>query len=200
VQGQQVVLSRSELDALLKQTEDRAFSRAQGLYEKGRSNFEQKVQADLAALKQSVDLAKASGVTFTPEQEQAMKTQAIARAYENAPQGTQPGQVAQPPVEYPEEVDPVTAQAWDMMEEFGVIIDEHDPEFSLLDQSDDPIAFLASIKPACQAKAKRLAGGETQAPPPHTPTNVGGGGTIANDWQGKLHDPDEIWKGMQNSS
>jgi hypothetical protein len=198
--GQQVVLSRSELDALLKQTEDRAFSRAQGLYEKGRSNFEQKVQAELATLKQSIDLAKASGVTITPEQEHAMKTQAIARAYETLPQANQPGQAAQPPAVEPDSggVDPVTAQAWALMEQAGIIINEEDPEAKLLDLTGEA-AFLASVQPAIQAKARRLAGIEPGAPPARTPTNIGGGGGAANDYYGKIHDPDEIWNGLKSS-
>ena len=166
----------------------------------------QKVQGDLGALKQTLDIMKASGVQVTPEQEQAMRNQVIARAYET-PQGTPGAPAAQPQPEYvpgeedfEEPPDPVTIQAWTMMEQMGVYINEDDPEVSLLDQTGEQ-AFIASVKPAIEAKIKRLAGiapGPTQ-PQPHAPTNLGGSGAPTNDYYGKLHTPDEIWKGLQSS-
>ncbi len=208
-EGQQF-LTREEFMSSLANL-DKKWSESQTRLGIKQADFAQKVQGDLSALKQSLDIMKASGVQVTPEQEASMRNQVIARAFET-PAGQPGGQVAQPPTAQPipgnewlpegyeEPPDPVTLQAWNIMDQMGVDITDKDPEFQLLDRSDDPNAFLASVKPACEAKIKRLAGGLQAPQPAHMPTNLGGGGALANDWQGKIHDPDEIWKGMQNTT
>jgi len=194
-------LTREEFEAALQQIDRRWQQSATNLGRK-QADFVQKVQGDLGALKQTLDIMKASGVQVTPEQEQAMRNQVIARAYET-PQGTPGAPAAQPQPEYvpgeedfEEPPDPVTVQAWTMMEQMGVYINEDDPEVSLLDQSNEQ-AFIASVKPAIEAKIKRLAGvAPGLAQTPHAPTNLGGSGAPTNEYYGHVVDPDTIWKNM----
>ena len=108
-----------------------------------------------------------------------------------APQGGQsPAQGGEPPA------DPVLRKAFDIMEqECGGPIDEKDPEYGLIAQTNDPLDFLESVKAAAQAKAKRtgnlsnparipvLAGGTSS----HTPNYANTPGVdILEEWN-KAH-------------
>lgn len=152
--GQPDVLTRSEVERMVKEAEDKAFQRAQSLFDKGQG----KVSKELKELQVTLDNLKAHGVEVPPEKVRAMQDEAIRKAFvqdEPAPPANgktptpaQPGQAAA-------NSDPVTAEAWAMMQKAGVVIEDSDPEAATLDQS-SPYAFLKSIDAAIIAKQQRL--------------------------------------------
>jgi len=78
-----------------------------------------------------------------------------------------------------QEVDPVTADGWRMMDDAGVQIEEHDPEAQILSQAKTPREYFAAIETAIQTKRQRTSTetpAEQSATPQRTPTNLGGSG------------------------
>jgi hypothetical protein len=135
---------------------EQIWRRLQGYYEADRKRLREEIKQELAPPPAS-----------TPNALPAAKP----------PEQPQTGQQEQPP-------DPVTADAWRMMAEAGVEIDDQDPEYATI-QSTSPYAFLRSIESAIEAKRQRIS---QQAPlppaaqpaPARTPTNAGalGGQTL----------------------
>jgi hypothetical protein len=199
--SQPFVLSPEQYQADLRAAEEAAFRRAQGLYESGRTNFEQKVQGELASLKNFIEVAKLSGKEITPQDEQQMRQNVIARAYETAQPATPPGQ---PQLQAPEgngdDADPVTLAAWEMMKEVGVDIEDNDPEVRLIVDNGTPLQFIRSVEKAIAAKQARTGatGNQPPAVQPHVPTNAGGGGAPAYQ-QLKPGDQDARWEQIQSN-
>jgi len=174
---------------------EEAFRRAQSLYSKGQAGFEKKVQADLRNLEKALELQKKAGVTVTPEQENHMRQQVINQAFMDGDQPTQPAAPGAQPAqagEGAEDIDPVTADAWRLMDEAGVTIEDDDPEVALLNQG-SPYVFLKSIEAAIAAKRQRLGNTpQPQAQPPRTPTNAGSGGSVGKQ-PADLKNLDAMW-------
>lgn len=165
-------LTKAEAQRLIAEAEEKALRKAQSSTDKAIDSIFKKVQDDLRSLTQTIEFQRNSGIEVSPEQEQQLKQQLVTRALAGAPESAQPS----PPQEAPqkEEVDPVTAEAWRMMEEAGVLVDEDDPEAKLLNFS-SPYKFLKSIESAIEAKKERIS-----ERPARTPTNVGGRGAPTN--------------------
>ncbi len=189
----------NRLSAVKKEAEDAAFKRAQSLIEKTNTTVLKKVQADLKNLQQSLELQRKAGIEISPQQEEALKTQVISKAFtegdplpepEPPPQPAQPapGQVpGQPPRPGAEpELDPITAEAQRMMQEAGTTIDAGDPELALLNHS-SPYQYLRSIEAAIAAKRQRLSSSKT-------PTNLGGMGVHNPNRIQDIKDPHELFK------
>jgi hypothetical protein len=186
-QPQFVTLEQAQ--KLAKDAADEAFKRAQSLYSKGQAGFEKKIQADLKNLEKALELQKKAGVVVTPEQENHLRQQVINQAFmadDQPPQQPSPEQTPAQADAGEEPPDPVTASAWQMMEQAGVDILEEDPEFKqyVNTNTEDAYVFLKSIEAAIAAKKQRLATQPQAQPQVRTPTNVGAGGgppPITND-------------------
>jgi hypothetical protein len=95
-----------------------------------------------------------------------------------APRGRAPNR-EQPATEQETEFNPVAATAdaaWAIMtQEYGVVVEEQDPEFKMIDlATTKPSRLLATVREAAEAKARRLGRlqdeeGETGGPPPAAP-------------------------------
>lgn len=190
-----------EAQRLANEAAEAAFRRSQGLYEKGRQGFEARVQAELANFEKVLDLQKKAGMAFTPEQETALRQQAINQAFIGGEQNPPAESPEQPPAqdggEDDADLDPVTAEAWRMMEDAGIIIEDDDPEAGTLDQS-SPYAFLRSIDKAIEAKRQRTGGQQEPASQARTPTNIGSAGSHPNP-VANTNDLDQLW-GMAKQS
>lgn len=177
-------LTMEEAQHLAQEAEERAFRRAQGLYDKRSEGIEKRVQTALEGLGNTLTALKANGLEITPEVEARLRAGELERALtapSASPPSTEPGPAQDPGQEPDEEPgDPITAEAWTMMREAGVTIEPGDPEAKTLDNSSG-YRFLKSVEAAIEAKRARLGGsppGEatpSQPPtPPVAPTNLGG--------------------------
>ena len=168
---QEQTLTLDLVEKMVKNAEDKAFSRSQSLYEKGRQGFEKQVQSNLDGLKRSLDRL---GVEITPEREQALRTQAVEEAMASPlevepekTQGKEPG-VAPPTAPEPQaNQDPILAGAVRMMDEAGITIEDGDPEITMLDNIDPgkPYELYAKLDQAIQAKKTRLEKSPEETPP-----------------------------------
>jgi|GEM_PF-3973052 hypothetical protein len=185
----QKLANQAALDA-----EERAFRRAQGLVSKADNRITAKVQQDLAALQQMITLQKSAGIEVTPQQEAQLRNQIIANAYS---QGEQPPPNTEPPAtpkpaEQSEASDPITAEAWRLMQAAGIVINENDPEVGQLDQSSG-YAFLRSIETAIESKRQRIASTPMQVPG-RTPTGAGATGAHQANPIQDVNDPEELFR------
>ena len=186
----QALANQAALDA-----EERAFRRAQGLVSKADNRITEKVKQDLAALQGMITLQKSAGIEVTPMQEAQLRNQIIANAYsQGEPPLTHTEQPAEPKPEAPssEAADPITAEAWRLMQAAGIIINDNDPETEKLDQSSG-YAFLRSIEAAIEAKRQRITSTSMQAPG-RTPTGAGATGAYQANPIQDITDPAELFK------
>ena len=139
-QGQFV--SRTEAQQIAKNAADEALRQAQSMQDK-----------NLAKVYKRIEASKAAGVELT--QEQASKMIAAEEAQQSQVNISTP-QAAQPQAqEVP--VDPITRKAMSILsEEIGVDLTQNDPEWKVLSQSDDPEAFLASVREAGKQDRKSV--------------------------------------------
>ncbi len=80
----------------------------------------------------------------------------IADAYSQEPPPTNTEPPAEPkPGNQNVAADPITAEAWRLMQAAGIIINDDDPEAEKLDQSSG-YAFLRSIEAAIETKRQRI--------------------------------------------
>uniref|UniRef100_A0A6M3KU18 Uncharacterized protein n=1 Tax=viral metagenome TaxID=1070528 RepID=A0A6M3KU18_9ZZZZ len=161
-------ITLDEAQRLFKDAEDNAFRRAQGLVDKADNRITRKVQENLSGVQGMLDALKAQGVDVPADKAQALKNDAINKAYTDvAPELTpaSPPKPAQALAQEGGDVDPVTAIAWQMMKAVGVTIDQDDP---LLDRS-SPVAFLNSVEAAIRATGVQPASVEGR----RTPTSAG---------------------------
>lgn len=187
-------ITLDEAKSMFQEAENKAFQRAQSLMDKADSRISRKVQERLSSIQQMLDTLKAQGIDVPPDKAQALKNDAIEKAYtDTAPDDPQVSEQA--PAQEPEQeggaVDPVTAIAWKMMKEAGVWIDESNP---MLDRGSE-MAFLNSVDAAI--KAKQGTGASTpdanlpQAP--RTPTGAGMvGGHVVPDYGAMSLD--QLWE------
>lgn len=178
--GQPMSLTQEQLATLLEQTKaaavEEAFRRAQGYYEKGQVKVQERMRQMEATL-------KAAGVTVDDQTRDRMK-QAIAaevsKEPETPPAGTPTGsQQAGQPEKPPENLDPISTEAYAMQRQAGVFIEDNDPELSMIEQT-SPYAFLRSIERAIEAKKARIS---RQRVMPAAPA-IGAGGT-PDRWSGQ---------------
>lgn len=108
------------------------------------SKIDKGLQAALGEVDRLAALAKAQGVDFPQAKVQELKTAAIQKALTEEP----------PP---PQQIDPVSATAQLLVQQAGFTVTPDDPEYRLLDQkTQDPVAFLTSVKAALADKSQRI--------------------------------------------
>jgi len=177
VQDQQPqYVSRDEFTRVL-QEQERKF---QGFVDKNVSRLDKRVKEAVDEVAKLVDLGKSTGMQFTDEQIAQLKDRAVHQALMtgDSPPSNQSVQqtVAQPNAP---QVDPVTATAQLMMQKAGVVLEKDDPELSLVDgETDDPSAFLESVRKAIEAKKQRAS--RPAGSPAATPGAVATGSAPAN--------------------
>jgi len=186
----QKLANQAALDA-----EERAFRRAQGLVSKADNRITEKVKQDLAALQSMITLQKSAGIEVSPQQEAQLRNQIIANAYsqgEQPPPHTEQQEKPNPEAPSSEAADPITAEAWRLMQAAGIMINDGDPEVEKLDQSSG-YAFLQSIEAAIETKRQRIASTSMQAPG-RTPTGAGATGAHQANPIQDINDPDELFR------
>ncbi len=175
------------------EAEERAFRRAQGLVSKADNRITEKVQAKLNALTETINMQKSAGIEITPMQEAALRNKVIADAYSQEPPPTNAEPPAEPnPGDQNVAADPITAEAWRLMQAAGIIINDDDPEAEKLDQSSG-YAFLRSIEAAIETKRQRIASTSMQAPG-RTPTGAGATGAYQANPIQDISDPDQLFE------
>jgi hypothetical protein len=191
-------LTKEEFEARLEAALSDRFKRVQSFVDKSNDTVLKKVQADLQAITTAFDLQRKAGMAVTAEQENAAKQQVLMKALSeggSVVEKPEPATAAgQPPAQgrpAPAEpaVDPITAEALNMMRTAGVEIEDGDPEIALIKQ-DSPYAFLKSIETAIAAKRERL-----NVPPENLIPGVGGGVKHANPNPiANVNNPDKLLK------
>lgn len=139
----------------------------QGLVDKSASRLDKRVKEATDKFNDLVSLAEASGMVITPEQKTQMREKAITQAIVNPTESSNQLSQNQPVQAGKQEVDPVTADAVELMQSYGVVIDDKDPESKLIDSTTkSPRKFLASVEEAAKAKKERLSrpGGASSVP------------------------------------
>jgi hypothetical protein len=194
--GQQFV-TVEEAKRLAEAAAEQAFRRAQGLVDKASQANQLKVREALSKVDDVLKMQRDSGIQITPEQEAALRSRVMEKAYTtdgdkplSQAGETLPDQDAVPPP------DPITAEAWRRMQANGVIIEETDPEIKLLEGSTSPQDWLAKIDQAIIAKKVRT----QPATQPSgvdislTPTSAGGSGRYNPNDLSQVKDPDALWE------
>lgn len=138
-------------------TEDKV----RGIVESALSTALRKVQSDSAKQEQRIkkeverriEELSAAGVSVTPEQQKQLET--IVRKRE-IPQPAEETETLSPAAEPDgENVDPVTAAGYELMDQYGLEIDaEADPEAKMIDHS-SPLKYLRTLEDALKAKSAR---------------------------------------------
>ncbi len=116
------------------------------------------IDAKAKKVAQVINDLKGQGITVSAEQVIQMMSASAGTAPGKVP--AKPAEQAATPIpdgEMEQPGDPVVREAMDMMTEIaGRQLDESDPEFELIDkETDKPSVFLASVKAAAEAYAKR---------------------------------------------
>lgn len=158
-------VTRRELLALQTDFNQRA-KRAQGAADSVERRVLSRLRTGLANVDPLTKELQEIGVTLSPEQVNALRQSRMQRAFvEEEAEPAQPGLrgngdgASSPRGNEP--VNPVAAAAdaaWSIMtEEFGVVVEQGDEEMSLINlRTNKPSVFLASVRDAAEAKAKRM--------------------------------------------
>lgn len=192
------------LQEQLKETEERAVSRAQGLVDTNAHRLQQEIQSALSQVEESIELAESSGAELTETQKEKMREKAERKVLRETPdQGDQePGSPSSDSEDYQEQPgqgDPdVSKQQYDATSAAGIeimrdvlgpqgVLTGNDPEAEKIDRSSRG-KYLATLEQACEAKKARL-----MKQGSGTPTGAGMRGRQTNEPIGKKS-PDEIWE------
>jgi hypothetical protein len=190
-----------EAQRLAKEAADQALRRAQQFFDVNQNQFGKRIQERVSQLEKAWDAMAKAGLQVPDEAGKERVRQRAIQEELTAPNSSQPPSSPSAQVEVkgqaenPEPQDPVTAEAWRMMQAAGVSIEATDPEAATLDQS-SPYAFLKSVDAAINAKRERLgtqpvSGLSTSSA--RTPTNLGAAGKQANPIA-HINDPRELYK------
>ncbi|MFA5378402.1 MAG: hypothetical protein WC455_21790 [Dehalococcoidia bacterium] len=148
-------VSRDEFVQALEMTK----REMQGLVDKSASRTDKRLAESMAKVDDLIQLNKAAGIPYTPQQEEQLRRVARDQAL-TPPQEQQfhTETLQQPSGREPAGVDPVTATANAIITNSGVSLDKRDPEFKMIDiNTEDPFEYLQSVKNAVAKKTERLA-------------------------------------------
>jgi len=162
---------------------DTRYRRTQGAVDRSEQRIFDRLRQDLAGVDGLGEELRGIGVELTPQQQEALRQRRLMRTFQEPPESPQPRGRApnrEPsPAEAETEFNPVAATAdaaWAIMtQEYGVVVEEKDPEFAMIDvTTTKPSRLLATVREAAEAKARRLGRlqdeeGETGGPPPPAP-------------------------------
>lgn len=150
-------------DALSKALDD-VRREVQSSRDKALSTFDKRYAEKLKEVDRIVEYNKQAKIPMTPEQERALRMQALDEASKEAGAGQPSGQpgVATPAADQEQITKEVNAWAARQSQQAGIQLEKEDPEVALLDHS-SPEAFKESFKQALYQK--RLRAGATATPP-----------------------------------
>lgn len=170
-------LTLEQVTGLVAEAEEKAFRRAQGLFDR---RFK-KVQETQTQLEKTLALMRENGVEVSPDVANIIQQKAFQAAL------TEPEQApvtASQPAQAPgtdDQLDPVTEMALGFEKRYGVEVAEDDPEARLIKTDGTPDEYIETYLQAIVAKKQRL----QQAPQQpstaglRTPTNLVGSGNPA---------------------
>lgn len=160
-QAQQYVTA-DQFDAFQK----KVLGTVQSMVNKG----ENRIATRMQEFEKSMQVMKAAGQQFTPEQEQALRSKVFTAAVSETPSEQQPTTQAAP-VQVPQQgqqaADPIQASAQQIQQTNGVTLVDGDPELANIVLDKGPWEYLKSIEAACLAKKQRTA--STTNPQPEAP-------------------------------
>lgn len=132
--------------------------RAQGLVDKSASRLDKRVAETNEKVNGYLELARESGMNFTPEQENLLRRNALDKAMLTHKQSVQAEPAQQPMPQEQQGLDPISAAAMSYQQKAGIFINENDPEVRLVNTTtEDPLEYLQSVKDAITKKQARLA-------------------------------------------
>jgi len=128
-------------------------------------------------LERRIEQLQAAGISVTQQQAAALQKQIADETRMQSGGDYSQAQAAQPEAvnQNSQPNDPVTVEAYKIMEKYGVQLMDDDPEIQNIRQ-DSIYGFLRSVEEAAQAKQARTA----KHPAAHTPTMPGGPGKPGN--------------------
>lgn len=147
-------VTRQQAQELAQQAAEEAYRKAQALIDKGASRLTKQVQERLASLENSWKLQADMGAPVAPETQERLRQRVIQDAFTAQEQAGAVGSGSQAQAPGLEGMDPITAEAYQMMQQAGVMIEQGDPEAAQIDQS-SPFKFLRSVEAAIAAKKAR---------------------------------------------
>lgn len=142
---------------------ENVFRKAQGLIDTNINRVEGKVQEGLSALDEAEKLYKEAGLEIPPEIQERARGKVVVGSYELKPNASdadpsgapagQPKPGEQKPTDKGGEPDTVNDIAKGKMVAAGVNITRESKSFALIDlETEDPVAFLASVDKAIEAE------------------------------------------------
>lgn len=169
-------LTLEQVTGLVAEAEEKAFRRAQGLFDR---RFK-KVQETQTQLENTLKLMRENGVEVSPDVANIIQQKAFQAALtEPEPAPVTASQPAQAPGT-DDQLDPVTEMALGFEKRYGVEVAEDDPEARLIKTDGTPDEYIETYLQAIVAKRQRLQ--QTTNQPTaglRTPTNLVGAGAPA---------------------
>lgn len=182
-QVQQIL--KQELDRYRDSITDRTANRVQKIIQQAAQRGVQLDPAQARAVIETIDSEAQAQANVQQPQQQPQQGNVQAQPAQPPNQ-----QHAQPQQATPENIHPVVLAADDMMQRAGVFIEPDDPELALIDQkTDDPVAFLSSVKQAIAAKQQRQQAKGSPARMPALTAQGAPGNPVTG-----IKDPSELWK------
>lgn len=205
--GEPKYITMEQAQALITQAREETIRQAQSLTDKAESRIQKTVAERFKSVEDAYKILN-NGQDMPAEQKEAARQKVIAQVLSEQPSNQQPGGQGGQPGANGQQMDPdMQAEleytdrfTTDLYEEYGLSLEEEDPEVKNLNFS-SPGAFRKSLRPALEAKKVRLAAGggqqtnqqQTQTKPggqlPINTTGMNAGNPIAN-----INDPDALFK------
>lgn len=169
-QGNEQVITRKDLEAWEGRILEEASKRAQSMTDKMGSRLDKEIQSALDQAKSSIDLSKAAGVQFTPEQEQAVRDKAINNAYSRLNQ--QPDGASQPPpsANKPQEQgnqqsspNIIAQEVHRIMAETGVYISANEAN-ELIGQTSSPFEYIKAFEQIATQRQQNISQSQGRNP------------------------------------
>lgn len=146
-------LTAEQIRAIIAEETAKAIVQANRTAQSLTAKAENRIKTDL---QRQLGLLQQAGVQVGTEQAQAIEN-VIRQQVANEPETTEPTAAAQPQQDTePAALSPVDTAANAIMDSYGVVIEDTDPEAAMLDMSSER-AYLVSVLKAAQVKQARTA-------------------------------------------
>ena len=185
---EQPYITRADFEAEMAKVRQALDKNYQGVQAR-QDGFEAKVQQNLKATDAFLKKMSDMGITIDPANQEKLRQQ----AWNDAISEPEKAQQTQQPQPKDEQVDPITALAYQIMDDAGIKdFEESDPEYAMIEKASTgtEAQYLAAIAQASQSKKARLANPANPAARVTSLTQgAPAGNSIAN-----INDPTELWE------
>jgi len=154
-------------------------SRMMSVSDKAAARIEQKINASLKALTNAISVSKSIGTVITPEQETALRRNAVVDALTEQDGTNSQATPGQENANEKDQLDPrtVTAIGTGYYQRANITLTPADPEWSLVNTTGSVQDYLDSIQESIRVYKDRTAKKPT-APAAATPSSAGKGGSV----------------------